>query len=120
MPTAHQVDALSSELGISTTLSTLLVQRGITSFHDAKAYFRPSLEDMHDPFRMRDMCKAVDRLVDAILHKEPILVYGDYDVDGVTSVTMFYSFLQSLGARVDFYIPDRYAEGYGISMQSIY
>ena len=93
-PEAHQVAVLSGELGIHSALSSLLVQRGITNFHDAKAYFRPSLEDLHDPFLMKHMCKAVDRLVHAFTHQESILVYGDYDVDGVTSVAMFYQFLK--------------------------
>ena len=119
LPTAHQVKALSTDLGIHPALCTLLVQRGIANFDQAKAYFRPSLDALYDPFVMRDMSKAVDRLIYAITRREPILVYGDYDVDGVTSVAMFYGFLEALQANVDFYIPNRHAEGYGISMQAI-
>lgn len=119
LPASHQVRTLSSDLGIHPTLCTLLAQRGIANFAQAKSYFRPSLDALHDPFLMKDMGKAIDRLVDAMTHKAPILVYGDYDVDGVTSVAMFYGFLKSLGFPVDFYIPDRYAEGYGISTQAV-
>ncbi|MHA7878109.1 MAG: single-stranded-DNA-specific exonuclease RecJ [Bacteroidota bacterium] len=119
LPTAHQVGALSSDLGIHPALCTLLAQRGIANFDQAKAYFRPSLGALHDPFLMKAMGKAVDRLLDAIIHKVPILVYGDYDVDGVTSVAMFYGFLKSLQANVDFYIPSRHDEGYGISMRAV-
>lgn len=118
-PKVCQVNALAAELGIRPALATILVQKGISNFEKAKAYFRPSLDALHDPFMMRDMHKAVDRLARAIAYKEPILVYGDYDVDGVTSVAMFYSFLQSLQARIDFYIPDRHTEGYGISMKAV-
>jgi single-stranded-DNA-specific exonuclease len=119
LPATHQVGALVSDLGINPTICALLVQKGITNFDQAKAYFRPSLEALHDPFIMKDMDKAVRRLAHAIAHDEPILVYGDYDVDGVTSVSMFYGFLKALQAHTDFYIPDRYAEGYGISMQAV-
>jgi single-stranded-DNA-specific exonuclease len=119
LPATHQVGTLAAELGIHPTLASLLVQKGITNFDQAKAYFRPSLEALHDPFMMKGMDKAVHRLAQAIAHKEPILVYGDYDVDGVTSVAMFYGFLKAIRAHTDFYIPDRYAEGYGISMQAV-
>jgi len=119
LPAAQQVGALSTDLGIHPALCTLLAQRGIASFDQAKAYFRPSLDALHDPFVMRDMAKAVDRLTHAMAHQEPILVYGDYDVDGVTSVAMFYGFLKALQANVAFYIPNRHSEGYGISMQAV-
>jgi len=119
-PTTNQVNQLVADLGIHSALASLLVQRGITQFDQAKAYFRPSLDALHDPFIMKDVDKAVHRLSQAITNKESILVYGDYDVDGVTSVAMFYSFLKSMGAHADFYIPDRYKEGYGISMQAIH
>ena len=119
LPEADQISTLADELGIRPTLAAILVQKGITNFGSAKAYFRPSLEALHDPFLMLGMGKAVDRLTHAIKHKEPILVYGDYDVDGVTSVAMFYGFLKALQVHTDFYIPDRYAEGYGISMQAV-
>ena len=119
LPEADQVNALTTALGVRPAISSLLVQKGITQFDQAKAYFRPSLADLHDPFAMKDMDKAVHRLGQAIAQKEPILVYGDYDVDGVTSVAMFYGYLKDLQANTEFYIPDRYTEGYGISMQAI-
>ena len=118
-PDTTQVQALSRALGVSPVLATLLVQRSITDFDQAKAYFRPSMNDLHDPFVMHGMDLAVRRLHQAIAQQKPILVYGDYDVDGVTAVAMCYDFLQRLGANVHFYIPDRYAEGYGISMQAV-
>ena len=119
LPQAHQVNALTSALGIHPTIASLLVQKGITKFDQAKAYFRPSLDALHDPFIMKGMEQAVHRLGQAIAQKEPILVYGDYDVDGVTAVAMFYGYLKALHAPTDFYIPDRYTEGYGIAMQAI-
>ncbi len=119
LPQTDQVNALATSLGVRPTLAALLVQRGITHFDQAKSYFRPSLDDLHDPFTMKDMDKAVHRLGRAIEQKESILVYGDYDVDGVTSVAMFYGYLKSLEVTTSFYIPDRYREGYGVSMQAI-
>ena len=119
LPQAHQVNALTNALGIHPAIASLLVQKGITKFEQAKAYFRPALDALHDPFIMKGMEQAVHRLGQAIAQKEPILVYGDYDVDGVTSVAMFYGYLKALQAPTDFYIPDRYTEGYGISMQAI-
>ena len=119
LPNANQVSTLTNALGINTTIVALLVQKGIANFDQAKAYFRPSLEALQDPFVMKDMDKAVRRLAHAIAHKESILVYGDYDVDGVTSVAMFYGFLKKLSANADFYIPDRYTEGYGISKRAV-
>jgi single-stranded-DNA-specific exonuclease len=119
LPEAKAVDVLTASLGVNPTIATLLAQRGITNFDQAKTYFRPSLDALHDPFMMKDMGQAVRRLARAIADKEPILVYGDYDVDGVTSVAMFYGFLKGLLANVDFYIPDRYAEGYGISQRAV-
>ena len=118
-PQAHQVQALAAALGTHPVIASLLVQKGITQFDQAKTYFRPALNELYDPFVMKDMDKAVQRLRQAIAQREPILVYGDYDVDGVTSVAMFYGYLKELGATADFYIPDRYTEGYGISMQAI-
>src|SRR5687767_4991421 len=90
------VKRLSEELGISNILSGLLVQRGITSYDEARDFFRPSLDKLHDPFLMKDMDRAIARLEKAILAKEKILVYGDYDVDGTTAVALVYSFLKSL------------------------
>lgn len=113
------VAALSSLLNINPILANLLVQRGITTFDEAKAFFRPSLDHLHDPFLMKDMDKAIDRIDKAINKKEKILVYGDYDVDGTTAVALVYLFLKDRYPNVDFYIPDRYAEGYGISFRGI-
>lgn len=113
------VSRLSAELGIDSVLSELLVQRGVTTFEQARAFFRPSLDSLHDPFLMKDMDKAVERVERAISRKEKILVYGDYDVDGTTAVALVYSFLLRLTGNVDFYIPDRYDEGYGVSIKGI-
>ena len=110
---------LTDELSISPILSKLLVQRDILTFEDARSFFRPDLTDLHDPFLMKDMQKAVDRLTLAMKRNEKILIYGDYDVDGTTSVSLVYKFLKQFYSNVDFYIPDRYNEGYGISVQGI-
>lgn len=113
------VSRLSSELGIDPVLAELLVQRGVTTFMDARAFFRPDLGLLHDPFLMKDMDVAVERLHRAVSSGEKILVYGDYDVDGTTAVSLVYSFLRKLTPEVDFYIPDRYDEGYGVSDKGI-
>ncbi|MBN1118276.1 MAG: single-stranded-DNA-specific exonuclease RecJ [Bacteroidales bacterium] len=113
------VNRLSEELNINHVLSNLLVQRGIVTFDLAKAFFRPSLDDLHDPFLMKDMEVAVNRLQSAIENNEHILVYGDYDVDGTTSVSLVYSFLKKFYNNIDYYIPDRYSEGYGVSIKGI-
>jgi len=110
---------LAQELGISPILCQLLVQRGIKTFDEAKRFFRPQLEDLYDPFLMNDMGKAVSRLNQAMGRKEKILVYGDYDVDGITAVALVYKFLRQFYSNVDFYIPDRYTEGYGVSYKGI-
>jgi single-stranded-DNA-specific exonuclease len=110
---------LAKELNIDTVLANLLIQRNITTFDQAKNFFRPSLDHLYDPFLMPDMEKAVDRIGQAIANKEKILVYGDYDVDGTTSVAMVYSFLKKFHKQLDYYIPDRYTEGYGISFKGI-
>ncbi|MBN1413508.1 MAG: single-stranded-DNA-specific exonuclease RecJ [Bacteroidales bacterium] len=115
----EDIHRLAQELNINTILSTLLIQRGINTYVKAKAFFRPDLRDLYDPFLMNDMEKAVKRLKTAISQGEKILIYGDYDVDGTTSVAMVYSFLKKYHPRLDFYIPDRYAEGYGISYKAI-
>lgn len=115
----EEILRLAEDLSISPVISTLLYQRGIRSFDQARDYFRPDIERLHDPFLMTDMDKAVSRLEIALKNKEKILVYGDYDVDGTTSVAMVYSFLRKLHADVDYYIPDRYSEGYGVSIQGI-
>ncbi len=116
---ADDVQRLANELGVPPALANMLVQRGIRTFDDAKKFFRPSLADLHDPFLMKDMDKAVARIEKAIRNKENILVYGDYDVDGTTAVALLYTFLKGFYPSVSFYIPDRYKEGYGISFAGI-
>ena len=110
---------LAEELGIHPALGHLLMQRGFTTPQAAKRFFRPQLADLHDPFMMNDMQAAVDRLNQAMGHKERILVYGDYDVDGCTAVALVYKFLKQFYSNVDYYIPDRYNEGYGVSMKGV-
>lgn len=110
---------MSKELGISPILSQLLLQRNIATIEEAKRFFRPQLSELHDPFLMRDMDRAVERLNLAMGRKEKILIYGDYDVDGTTAVTVVYSFLRNFYSNIDFYIPDRSDEGYGISYKGI-
>ncbi|MBP5171698.1 MAG: single-stranded-DNA-specific exonuclease RecJ [Bacteroidales bacterium] len=110
---------LAEELGVSPVLAQLLIQRGITTFDEAKKFFRPQLSDLHDPFLMKDMDKAVNRLNQAIANKEKILIYGDYDVDGATAVALVYKFLRQYTTHLDYYLPDRYVEGYGVSYQGI-
>ena len=110
---------LASELGVDPVLAELLVQRGVRTFSQARAFFRPDLGDLYDPFLMKDMDKAVERLHRAVVTGEKILVYGDYDVDGTTAVSLVYSFLLRLTDEVDFYIPERYDEGYGVSYKGI-
>jgi len=112
-------DELVEKLKISPTLCRLLVQRGIKTIEDASKFFHPQLEHIHDPFLMNDMDKAVERINSALGRKEKILIYGDYDVDGTTAVTLVYKFLQQFYSNIDFYIPDRYDEGYGISYKGI-
>ena len=110
---------LAAELGIDRVLANLLVQRGVCTFEQARSFFRPRLEDLHDPFLMADMDKAVERVHNAIVGGEKILVYGDYDVDGTTAVALVYSFIRRFTQKVDFYIPDRYDEGYGLSYKGL-
>src|SRR5690606_20913579 len=104
---------------VNPVLSSILIQRGIRNFAEAKRFFRPSLNDLHDPFLMKDMDKAVARIQQAIQNQERILIYGDYDVDGTTSVALVYDFISKIYEHIDYYIPDRYTEGYGISFQAI-
>lgn len=112
-------EALSKKLGISPTLCQLLIQRGISSEEEANKFFHPNLKDLHDPFLLPDMDKAISRIEKALGEKERILVYGDYDVDGTTAVALVYKFLRKFTTNLDYYIPDRYDEGYGISDQGI-
>lgn len=109
------VQSLQAGLKIHPILCELLVQRGISSFEEAKSFFRPSLDHLHDPWLMKDMQKAVDRIKEAVQQNQKILVFGDYDVDGTTSVATLYQFLLQLTKHVDYYIPHRYKEGYGVS-----
>ncbi len=119
-PAAEETAArLAAELGIDRVLANLLVQRGVNTFEQARSFFRPRLEDLHDPFLMADMDKAVERVHQAIVGGEKILVYGDYDVDGTTAVALVYSFIRRFTPKVDFYIPDRYDEGYGLSYKGL-
>jgi single-stranded-DNA-specific exonuclease len=113
------VKQLATALGVSDSLANLMVQRGITNADEAKTFFNPSLDYLHDPFLMKDMNIAVDRISTAIKKNERILVYGDYDVDGTTAVALMYSFLKDQYSNVDYYIPDRYKEGYGVSFQGL-
>ncbi len=111
--------ALQESLKINRTLCSILVQRGLTDFEKSKHYFRPQLSDLHDPWLMKDMRKAVTRIIEAFEHSEKILVFGDYDVDGTTSVASMFQFLQNIYSEIDFYIPHRYREGYGVSKMGI-
>jgi single-stranded-DNA-specific exonuclease len=117
----QQVAEIVKVLNIDENLATLLVQRGITNYEDAKTFFRPSLSQLHDPFLMKDMDKAVERIIRAINDGEKVLVYGDYDVDGTTAVAVVYTYLKPFfkKKKIEFYIPDRYEEGYGISIKGI-
>lgn len=119
VPDSALIDKLSDELNIDPILSTLLVQRNIFNYKDAENFFVPNLENLYDPFLMEDMDKAVSRIYKAIENKEQILIYGDYDVDGTTSVALVFSFLQKIYDKLDYYIPERYSEGYGISFKGI-
>lgn len=112
-------EKLAHELNIDHSLAQILVQRGIASFEEARYFFRPQLVHLHDPFLMKDMEQAVDRIGRAISQHEKILVYGDYDVDGTTAVALTYSFFSQFTPQIDYYIPDRHLEGYGISTQGI-
>ena len=118
-PDPSKVARLSQELAVDLTTSFLLAQRGIDTFEEAKNFFRPDLNDLHDPFLMKDMEKAIVRIEEAVENQENILVYGDYDVDGTTSVALMSSYLLSFYPNVATYIPDRYDEGYGISYKGI-
>lgn len=119
IPPRERVEALSKAINTNAYLSTVLMQRGIGDFESAKKFFRPSLEDLHNPFLMKDMDKAVKRLKSAIDNDEKILIYGDYDVDGTTAVSLVYSYLRKFYPNCEVYIPDRYSEGYGVSLAGI-
>ena len=118
-PDKGSVLALADSLNISTVLAELLIQRDVTNFFEAKKYFRPSLDSIHDPYLMHDMEKAAARVIDALTNNEKITIYGDYDVDGTCSASLMYQFLKELDANVDVYIPQRLTEGYGLSFAGI-
>ncbi|MCV9929338.1 single-stranded-DNA-specific exonuclease RecJ [Flavobacterium sp. LS1R49] len=118
-PSEDKISHLAQSLNVEDFVATLLIQRGIETFEDAKNFFRPSLEHLHDPYLMKDMDKAVSRIEEAIANQENILVFGDYDVDGTTAVSLVSSYLKSYYPNVATYIPDRYAEGYGVSFKGI-
>lgn len=118
-PDATTVSRLAAELNVTELVARLLVQRGITTFEEAKSFFRPTLETLHDPYLMKDMDKAVVRIEAAIENGENILVFGDYDVDGTTAVALMSTYLRSIYENVATYIPDRYDEGYGVSYKGI-
>lgn len=118
-PDSHKVQHLAEALNVDAVIASLLVQRGIATYEEAKVFFRPKLEDLHDPYLMKDMDKAVERIENAIAAGENILVFGDYDVDGTTAVSLVSSYLRSYYPNVATYIPDRYNEGYGVSTAGI-
>jgi single-stranded-DNA-specific exonuclease len=118
-PEKEKVDKLANELQVDPIIASILCQRNIQTFEDAKNYFRPSLEEIHDPFLMKDMDVAVARIETAISNNENILIYGDYDVDGTTAVSLVSSYLKTITPNIATYIPDRYAEGYGVSYLGI-
>lgn len=118
-PSEEQITHLQETINVSRPMAILLAQRGIDTLSTAKSFFRAGLEDLHDPMLMADMGKAVDRLDNAIQNKEKILFYGDYDVDGTTSVSLMYAFFKQFYESIDYYIPDRYSEGYGLSQKGV-
>nr|WP_315147810.1 single-stranded-DNA-specific exonuclease RecJ [uncultured Flavobacterium sp.] len=118
-PEEEKINELATALQVSRTIASLLLQRGISSFEEARQFFRPSLNDLHDPYLMKDMDKAVARLEKAIENEENILVFGDYDVDGTTAVSLVSGYLKSFYPNIATYIPDRYDEGYGVSFKGI-
>jgi len=118
-PESHKVKHLAEALNVDAVTAGLLVQRGVETYEQAKQFFRPSLSDLHDPYLMKDMDKAVARIEEAIANSENILIFGDYDVDGTTSVALVSSYLKTYYLHVDTYIPDRYGEGYGVSTAGI-
>ena len=113
------IEQLSKELNVNKIISSMLVKRGIKTFNQAKDFFRPKINQLHDPFLMKDMNEAVNRILQAIENKEPMMIFGDYDVDGTSSVALLSSFLKDIGAKLSTYIPDRNNEGYGISLKAI-
>jgi single-stranded-DNA-specific exonuclease len=119
LPENGKVAHLSKALNINEELATILVQRGVETFEQAESFFRPRLEDLHDPFLMKDMDLAIARIEKAIENREKMMIYGDYDVDGTTAVSIAYSYFRNFNQNIEYYIPDRYSEGYGISKAGI-
>jgi single-stranded-DNA-specific exonuclease len=119
LPEENKTEALATAINVNNQLAAILLQRNVSTFEEAKSFFRPDIKDLHDPFLMKDMDKAVDRLNQALKNGEKILIYGDYDVDGTTSVSLVYDYLSQRHSNIDFYIPDRYTEGYGVSTTGI-
>ncbi len=115
----EEIESLSADINVSKPVANLLLQRGVSNYQEAKDFFRPNLQNLYDPFLMQDMDKAVARIEQAVAAGEKVMVYGDYDVDGTTSVALLYSFLQDKIAQLTYYIPDRYSEGYGVSYKGI-
>ena len=115
----NKKDELTKEIKIDPVLTELLLKRGISTAEEAEKFLHPSLDDLHDPFLMPDMEKAIMRIEQALGNKERIMIYGDYDVDGTTAVSLVYKFLRKITNNIDYYIPDREDEGYGISIQGI-
>ena len=119
IPNEDVINLLQNQIGVSRNISIILNQRGIDNFDSAKSFFRPQLNDLHDPFLMKDMKSATTRINQAIKNHEKILIYGDYDVDGVASTALLTSFLRQKTTNIFTYIPDRETEGYGISINGI-
>ena len=119
LPSNDQIEALKNSINVNRIVATLLCQRGFSDFESAKQFFRPSIEQLNNPFLFKDMKKAVERINIAIEKNQKIMVYGDYDVDGTTSVAIVFSFLSKFTKYIEYYIPDRYKEGYGVSKAGI-
>ena len=118
-PNKEKVEKLAQDLQVDRNIAAILCQRNIETYQEAKKFFRPSLKDIHNPFLMKDMDVAVARIESAIAKNENILIYGDYDVDGTTAVSLVSSYLKTITQNIATYIPDRYAEGYGVSYMGI-
>lgn len=119
IPDRELIQKLSSELKVNEVLSTLIAQRGIQSFKEARVYFNPSTDNLHDPFLMKDMQKVVERIESAIKKQEKIMIYGDYDVDGTTSVALLYRYFSKFSKEIQYYVPNRFSEGYGVSREGV-
>jgi len=116
---SDQIEELARILNISKSIAGILYRRGVHDYESARNFFRPSMDHLHDPFLMKELDIAVNRLSEAIFEEEKIMIYGDYDVDGTTSVALMYKFLSKFSDKLEYYIPDRYSEGYGISEKGV-